>query len=70
MAILVALPFSIVMVLMVFATSKALMAEQRAIKRSREHALAERIVDHVNGDAELSPNGNGSRADTAPVGTR
>jgi len=70
MAILVALPFSIVMVLMVWSTSKALIAEQRAIKRSREHAFAERIVDHVNGDAELSPNGNGSRADNAAAVTR
>ena len=43
MAILVALPFSIVMVLMVFATTKALMAEHRAISRRREDALADRI---------------------------
>ncbi|HSE09126.1 MAG TPA: BCCT family transporter [Nocardioidaceae bacterium] len=70
MAILVALPFSIVMVLMVWSTAKALMGEQRAIKRRREHAFAERIVDHVNGDAELNVNGDGTRADTATVGTR
>jgi hypothetical protein len=58
------------MVLMVWSTSKALLAEQRAIKRRREHAFAERIVDHVNGDAELSPNANGSRADNAAAVTR
>jgi choline/glycine/proline betaine transport protein len=70
MAILVALPFSIVMVLMVLATSKALMADHREIMRRRELALAERIVDHVNGDGSLNGDGDGSRADTAPTVTR
>jgi choline/glycine/proline betaine transport protein len=68
MAILVALPFSIVMVLMVFATTKALMADHRAIVRRRERALAERIADQV------VDSGNGGTADpgagTAPVITR
>jgi choline/glycine/proline betaine transport protein len=67
MAILVALPFSVVMVLMVFATAKALMADHRQIMRRRELALAERIADHVNGDGKRD---NGSRADTAPTVTR
>ena len=48
MAILVALPFSIVMVLMVFATAKALMAEHRVISRRREDALADRIAERVD----------------------
>jgi choline/glycine/proline betaine transport protein len=47
MAILVALPFSIVMVLMVLATTRALVAEQRVITRRREEALAERIAEKV-----------------------
>jgi len=51
MAILVALPFSIVMVLMVFATAKALMAEHRVISRRREDALAERIAEKVDATA-------------------
>jgi choline/glycine/proline betaine transport protein len=70
MAILVALPFSIVMVLMAFATAKALMADHREIMRRRELAFAERIVDHVNGDGNLGGGGDGSRADTAPTITR
>ena len=48
MAILVALPFSIVMVLMVVATTKALMAEHRVITRRREDAFAERIAEKVD----------------------
>ena len=48
MAILVALPFSIVMVLMVFATTKALMAEHRVITRRREDALADRVAEKVD----------------------
>jgi choline/glycine/proline betaine transport protein len=70
MAILVALPFSIVMVLMALATAKALMADHREIMRRRELAFAERIVDHVNGDGNLDGSGDGSRADTAPTITR
>ncbi len=45
MAILVALPFSIVMVLMVFATTKALMAEHKAIKRQEREAHTEHIME-------------------------
>lgn len=47
MAILVALPFSIVMVLMVFATTKALMAEHRTIKRQERDAHTEHIMEQV-----------------------
>jgi choline/glycine/proline betaine transport protein len=67
MAILVALPFSIVMVLMVVATAKALMAEHHAIRRSRRLAFAERIVDHVNGDTELDLSPNGSAEEPGTV---
>jgi choline/glycine/proline betaine transport protein len=72
MAILVALPFSIVMVLMAFATAKALMADHRQIMERRELAFAERIVDHVNGDVDLaaSASQNGSQTDTASTTTR
>jgi choline/glycine/proline betaine transport protein len=67
MAILVALPFSIVMVLMVWATTRALMTEHKAITRRRELAFAERIVDHVNGDGDLaSSNGQGSNGSKVP----
>lgn len=52
MAILVALPFSLVMVLMVAATVKALGAEWRGIKQRQELAFAERVADHVSGDGE------------------
>jgi choline/glycine/proline betaine transport protein len=68
MAILVALPFSIVMVLMVFATAKALMGEQRAITRRRRQAFADRIVDQVQADSGNGTTGGGT--DTAPVTTR
>ncbi|MGN6576683.1 MAG: BCCT family transporter [Nocardioides sp.] len=47
MAILVALPFSIVMVLMVVATTRALMAEHKAIRRRERDAHTERIVEQV-----------------------
>ncbi|HEX6249313.1 MAG TPA: BCCT family transporter [Nocardioidaceae bacterium] len=70
-AILVALPFSVVMVLMVWSTTRALMADHRAITRRRERAFAERIVDHVNSDGETSLDGTrDTSAETAPVGTR
>jgi choline/glycine/proline betaine transport protein len=66
MAILVALPFSIVMVLMVFATVKALMGEHRTLTRLRRQAFADRIVDQVNADDGTGTAGAG----TTPVGTR
>jgi choline/glycine/proline betaine transport protein len=82
MAILVALPFSIVMVLMVIATTKALAAENREINRRRELAFAERVVDHVNGDEDAfafdgrsnghgngHSSGHGTRTES-PAGTR
>jgi choline/glycine/proline betaine transport protein len=68
MAILVALPFSIVMVLTVFATTKALMGEHRAITRRRRQAFADRIVDQVNADDGTGTTEAG--AGTAPAGTR
>ncbi|MFZ5846698.1 MAG: BCCT family transporter [Actinomycetota bacterium] len=69
MAILVALPFSVVMVLIVFATTRALMAEHRVITRRRERALAERIADHVSGEQEIGGTA-ATPADTAPATTR
>jgi choline/glycine/proline betaine transport protein len=71
MAILVALPFSIVMVLMVFATIKALAHENREINRKRELAFAEKVVDHVNGDpSAFEANGHGPSKESASAGTR
>jgi choline/glycine/proline betaine transport protein len=69
MAILVALPFSIVMVLMVWATTRALMADHRQITRRREHAFAERVADHVSGEADMSST-NGRDSETATARTR
>lgn len=69
MAILVALPFSIVMVLMVWSTTRALMADHRQMTRRREHAFAERVVDHVNGDADMAST-HGRDGHAAPVVTR
>jgi choline/glycine/proline betaine transport protein len=46
-AILVAAPFSIVMVLMVIATAKALMAESRVIQRRRRTWFAREIAEEV-----------------------
>ncbi len=66
MAILVALPFSVVMVLMVWSTARALMADHRQLTRRREHAFAERVVDHVNGDADMAST-HGRDGHDAPV---
>lgn len=68
MAILVALPFSIVMVLMMVATAKALMADHKVIVRRRERALTQRIIDEVGSDGQDGT--TGTAADTAPVITR
>jgi choline/glycine/proline betaine transport protein len=66
MAILVAVPFSIVMVLMVASITRALTQENREINRRRERAFAERVADHVNGDeSAFSTNG-----ETAHDGSR
>ncbi len=46
-AILVAAPFSIIMVLMVIATSKALLAENRVIQRKKRAWMHAQIVDEV-----------------------
>ena len=46
-AILVAAPFSIVMVLMAVATGKALMAENKAIQRTKRAWLREQTLAHV-----------------------
>jgi choline/glycine/proline betaine transport protein len=48
MAILVAAPFSIVMVLMVVATSKALLAENKVIQRRKRRWLADEVAREVN----------------------
>ncbi len=74
MAILVALPFSIVMLVMMFATGKALIADHEEITRGRRRAFADRIVEHVSEQSDGGGTRNGSRrataADTAPTITR
>ena len=71
MAILVALPFSIVMLLMMFATAKALLTDHKAITHRRREAFADRIVDRVTSDGDGDDDGTTGRgADTAPVITR
>lgn len=50
-AILVAAPFSIVMVLMVIATSKALLAENRVIQKRKRKWLTEEVAEKVADDA-------------------
>ncbi|MDP3966814.1 MAG: BCCT family transporter [Nocardioides sp.] len=47
MAILVALPFSIVMVLIAVSTGKALLAENRASRRRQRALLVQDVADHV-----------------------
>ncbi|QZY29358.1 BCCT family transporter [Nocardioides coralli] len=69
MAILVAAPFSIIMVLMVVATAKALTAESRERQRRRRLWMAREVA------AELESNGHGDPGTTAggsskePVGS-
>ncbi|ANH37973.1 Glycine betaine transporter BetL [Nocardioides dokdonensis FR1436] len=46
-AILVAAPFSVIMVLMMIATAKALLAENRVIQRKKRQWLASQIADEV-----------------------
>ena len=55
-AILVAAPFSIVMVLMVIATAKALLAENRVRQRAKRKWLAREVAHelHTNDDYDLS----------------
>jgi choline/glycine/proline betaine transport protein len=48
MAILLALPFSIVMVLMCFATAKALLREADIAERVQRRWLAERVAEDIN----------------------
>ncbi|TIC83338.1 BCCT family transporter [Nocardioides sp. GY 10127] len=64
MSILVAMPFSIVMVLMVVATAKALMGEQRMIQRRRRRWLARDIAEEIAAGEHdgQSPSGTTSAA--------
>nr|WP_179519357.1 BCCT family transporter [Nocardioides perillae] len=66
MAILVALPFSVVMVLMVVSTTKALNAEHRAVKRLVRRQLVADVADRVaeEGAADAAAKG------AARTGTR
>ena len=47
MAILVAVPFSLVMVLMVASIAKALLGEQRECERQQRKVLRDQLTDHV-----------------------
>ncbi|WP_207793235.1 BCCT family transporter [Nocardioides acrostichi] len=53
MSILVAAPFSVVMVLMAVATAKALLAENRVIQRRKRRWLAEQVAEELRGSGEL-----------------
>ncbi|MGB7819368.1 MAG: BCCT family transporter, partial [Ornithinibacter sp.] len=57
-AILLALPFSVVMVLMVVATSKALLREHGQLERAERRLLADEIAGHIARRAE-DPNDDG-----------
>ncbi len=70
MAILVALPFSIVMVLMVIATTRALIGEHREITRRRERAFADRIADHVNESTNGGSRGKPDELSTSDTARR
>jgi choline/glycine/proline betaine transport protein len=62
MAILVAAPFSIVMVLMVVATAKALLAENRERQRRRRRWMAEQVATELQNNGF---DGSGSTGTTA-----
>jgi choline/glycine/proline betaine transport protein len=53
MSILVAAPFSIVMVLMVIATAKALLAEHKWYQRKRRKWFAEQVADELRATGDL-----------------
>ena len=55
MSILVALPFSIVMVLMVLATTKALLAEHRWYQKRRRQWFAQQVSDEVTEELRKDP---------------
>lgn len=55
MSILVALPFSIVMVLMVVATTKALLAEHRWYQKRRRQWFAQQVADEVTEELRKDP---------------
>ena len=70
MAILVALPFSVVMVLMVVSTVKALNAEHRAVRRQQRRELvsdvAEQVADSDNGVPASRPTFRAGSGATGP----
>ncbi len=55
MAILLALPFSVVMVLMCVATGRLLLAEQKVRERERRRWFAQQVVEHVERRREPAP---------------
>jgi len=55
MSILVALPFSIVMVLMVVATTKALLAEHRWYQKRRRQWFAQQVAEEVTEELRKDP---------------
>lgn len=55
MSILVALPFSIVMVLMVVATAKALLAEHRWYQKRRRQWFAQQVAEEVTEELRRDP---------------
>jgi choline/glycine/proline betaine transport protein len=71
MAILVALPFSIVMVLMVVATVKVLNGEHRAVKRRQRQALVASVAEEITGDDRPGEDrSRGFRAGSGATGPR
>ncbi len=55
MAILVALPFSLIMVLMAVATTRALMHESAQHQRRRRHEFTLAVAEHVRLERDLGP---------------
>ena len=68
-AILLALPFSVVMVLMVVATSRALLREHGQLEHAERRLLADEIAGHIARRAE-DPNDDGVPASLAGGSTR
>ncbi len=61
-AILVAAPFSVVMVLMAVATGKALMAENRVIQRQKRAWRRDQMLDHVVAETSATHTPSSGRA--------
>lgn len=75
MAILVAAPFSVVLVLIAVATAKALLAENRVYARRRRALLVEQVADRVTEDLadqapSETPKGAGFRAGSTSLPPR